>query len=74
MSQKFFTFFDRSHVIDVATICPKILKAGLALIAVTLVLIPTLGLNWGLDFSGGSELQVQFKTEVNSGDIVKVLG
>ncbi len=74
MSQKFFTFFDRSHVIDVATIGPKILKVGLGLIAVTLVLIPTVGLNWGLDFSGGSELQVQFKTDVKSGDIVKVLG
>jgi preprotein translocase subunit SecF len=74
MSQKFFTFFDRSHVIDVATIGPKVLKVGLALIAATVVLIPTLGLNWGLDFSGGSELQVQFKGEVQSGDIIKVLG
>jgi len=73
MSQKFFTFFDLKSPIDFATIGPKVLTGGLVLLAVTVLLLPTLGLNWGLDFSGGSELQVQFKTPVEPGAIRSVL-
>jgi preprotein translocase subunit SecF len=73
MSQKFFTFFDLKSPIDFANIGPKVLKGGLGLLAVTVLLLPTLGLDWGLDFSGGSELQVQFKTPVESAAIRTVL-
>ena len=73
MSQKFFTFFDLKSPIDFANIGPKVLMTGLGLLAVTVILLPTLGLNWGLDFSGGSELQVQFKTPVEPGAIRTVL-
>ena len=73
MSQKFFTFFDLKSPIDFANIGPKVLKGGLGLLAVTVLLLPTLGLNWGLDFSGGSELQVQFKTPVEPAAIRTVL-
>lgn len=73
MSQHFVSFFDRKSPIDFASIGPTILKIGLGLLVVTLLAIPTVGLNWGLDFSGGSELQVQFKQPVEPGAIRKVL-
>lgn len=73
MSQQFFSFFDRKTPIDFARIGPVVLKVGLALLAVTALAIPTVGLNWGLDFSGGSELQVQFKKPVEPAAIRTVL-
>ena len=73
MSQKFFTFFDRSNVLDYTGKGALLLKIGLTLILVTAISIPTVGLNWGLDFSGGSELQLKFKAAVEPGAIRDIL-
>lgn len=48
-------------------------KLGFFLPLVSLVLLFTVGINWGIDFSGGTEMQVKFSKEVSSGEIRQVL-
>lgn len=67
--QKFVTLFDRKTNFDFITSGALVTKIGLALVAVTLVAIPVLGLNWGIDFAGGTELQVKLSKQVPGTEI-----
>src|SRR5580658_10174814 len=45
----------------------------IALFIVTIVGILTLGMPWGIDFLGGTEMQVKFQKPVSANEIRKVL-
>ncbi len=60
---------DRKLLRDVATLKGQV--ASIALVVVSLVSILTLGMNWGLDFTGGSLIEVGYEKPV---DLVKVRG
>lgn len=45
---------------------------SLVAVLVTLVWIPIKGLNYGIDFSGGTEMQVQFSSPVESSSVRKI--
>jgi preprotein translocase subunit SecF len=47
--------------------------AGFAFAILNLVLIPVLGINWGIDFAGGTEMQVRFSKPVKGEEIRTVL-
>jgi preprotein translocase subunit SecF len=64
--QKFVTLFDRKTDYDFVGVGRTITKIGMALAAVTLLAIPVIGLNWGIDFAGGTELQVKFNKTVEA--------
>lgn len=70
---KFITIFDAKRNWDFVGWGPIAVKIGFALCAVTLAAIPFLGINWGIDFAGGTELQVKFAQPVESSDITDVL-
>ncbi len=46
---------------------------GFAFAVLNLLLIPILGINWGIDFAGGTELQVKFSKPVKAEEIRGVL-
>jgi preprotein translocase subunit SecF len=71
--QKFVTLFDRKTNFDFITSGRLATKIGLAIVAVTLLAIPVLGLNWGIDFAGGTELQVKLGKQVASTEITDKL-
>jgi len=52
------------------------MMGGLSLLGmiISLVLIFTKGFNYGIDFAGGTEVQVKFAQAVNSDDLVKLAG
>ena len=52
--QKFVTLFDRKTDYAFVAVGRTITKIGRALAAVTLLAIPVIGLNWGIDFAGGA--------------------
>lgn len=70
---KFITIFDAKRNWDFVGWGPMSVKIGFALCAITLLAIPILGINWGIDFAGGTELQVKFVKPVTSTQIVDVL-
>ncbi|MFH1808442.1 MAG: protein translocase subunit SecF [Pseudomonadota bacterium] len=47
---------------------------SIGLVLLSLVGIATRGFNWGIDFAGGTELQVRFDSAVATTDIRRVLG
>lgn len=46
---------------------------GFGFAMLNLLLIPILGINWGIDFAGGTELQVKFSKTVKAEEIRQVL-
>lgn len=73
MNRKMFRFFDpKTEVNFVQFFRPSLILAlSVPVIAVLGSLV--LGLNWGIDFSGGMEMQVQFSKTVHPDEIRKVL-
>lgn len=67
--QKFVTLFDRKTNFDFIKSGRLATKFGLGIVAITLLAIPVLGLNWGIDFAGGTELQVKLGKQVASTEI-----
>ena len=47
----------------------KFIVASVIAVVASLILTAILGLNYGIDFSGGTEIQVKFNKEVDAGDI-----
>jgi preprotein translocase subunit SecF len=47
---------------------------GAILVTVSLVALALFGVNWGIDFAGGTEMQVKFEKAVDAGAIRDVLG
>src|SRR3990167_7215749 len=73
MSQKMFRFFDpKTEVNFVQFFKPSLLVAGIIPVIAILGAM-AFGLNWGIDFSGGMEMQVQFSKAVHPDEIRKVL-
>jgi preprotein translocase SecF subunit len=68
-----FRLFDPKTPWDFVSKVSMAVKLGIGLAVTSLVLLFTLGINWGIDFSGGTEMQVKFSKEVSSGDIRGVL-
>lgn len=58
---------------DFMGIAKYITAISILLVLGSLVLIFTKGLNYGVDFSGGVEMQVQFKNEVDAGAVRKFM-
>ncbi|MES2504413.1 MAG: protein translocase subunit SecF [Myxococcota bacterium] len=73
MSRKMFRFFDPKSEVNFV----RYFKASLVFAAIVPVIAivgtMALGLNWGIDFSGGTEMQVQFSKDVHADEIRKVL-
>ncbi len=70
---KFFTLFDLKKDIDFVGIGKNVTIVGLVIMAATLLAIPVVGLNWGIDFAGGTELQVKFDKQVTGPGITDAL-
>lgn len=73
MSHKMFRFFDPKTEVDfIRFFKPSLVVAGIIpVIAIVGSLL--FGLNWGIDFKGGMEMQVQFSKAVHPDEIRKVL-
>ncbi|HEY1101697.1 MAG TPA: protein translocase subunit SecF [Myxococcota bacterium] len=71
--QKFVTLFDRKTNFDFIKSGSLITKIGLAIAAITVLAIPVLNLNWGIDFAGGTELQVKLGKTTSSQEITDKL-
>jgi preprotein translocase subunit SecF len=71
--QKFVTLFDRKTNFDFIKSGSLITKIGLAIATITVLAIPVLNLNWGIDFAGGTELQVKLGKQVAASEITSKL-
>ena len=67
------TIFDPKKPIDFVRLMPATNKASIALPLLSVVLLLVLGVNWGIDFAGGTELQVKFEKPVTAQEIEAVL-
>ena len=67
------TIFDPKKPIDFVRLMPATNKASIALPLLSVVLLLVLGVNWGIDFAGGTELQVKFEKSVTAQEIEAVL-
>lgn len=67
------TLFDPKKPIDFVRWMPTATKLSLALPAIAVVALLTRGVNWGIDFAGGTEIQVKFDKAVTAAEIEQVL-
>jgi preprotein translocase SecF subunit len=65
--------FDPKTPWDFVGKMPIATKIGFALPVISIALLLSVGVNWGIDFAGGTELQVKFSQAVSSNDIRGVL-
>lgn len=67
--------FDPKTPVDFIGRLPLGLKISFGAVLVSLILLMPFvrGINWGIDFAGGTEMQVKFGQEVSSEEIRKVL-
>lgn len=73
MSHKMFRFFDPKTEVDfIRFFKPSLMIAGLIPV-IAIIGSLMFGLNWGIDFKGGMEMQVQFSKPVHPDEIRKVL-
>lgn len=68
-----FRLFDPKTPVDFIGKQSLGLKVSASLVILTLVLLAVRGLNWGVEFVGGTEMQVKFQKDVSTEDIRKVL-
>ena len=47
--------------------------ASIVAVVIAIILIAVMGLNYGIDFSGGTEMQIKFTKKVSTGDLRKAL-
>lgn len=73
MSQKMFRFFDPKTDVNFVQFFKPSLIIALSVPVVAILGALAFGLNWGIDFSGGMEMQVQFSKPVHPDEIRKVL-
>ncbi len=70
---KFMRLFDPKENIDFVSKFKVTNIIGMLIPALSIVGLLALGINWGIDFSGGTEMQVQFTKSVPAQDIRSVL-
>jgi preprotein translocase subunit SecF len=70
---KFVTIFDPKSPIDFVKRGPLAIWIGFGLCGATLLTLLIAGMNWGIDFAGGTEMQVQFKQDVAASDVRHLL-
>ena len=70
---KSFRLFDPKNEINFVKYFKPMLVVAALVPVVAIVGALVIGINWGLDFRGGTEMQVEFNTDVPSGDIEKAL-
>lgn len=70
---KFVTIFDPKRDLNFVRLFDKAIWFSIILPLTTLILLFTLGINWGIDFSGGTELQVKFNKTIPPAEIREVL-
>ncbi len=71
---KFFHLFDNSKERDLLSKGNTFVLAGFIFgVAMVLGAVVYPGINWGIDFAGGMEMQVKFTKPVNGGDLRKTL-
>lgn len=70
---KFITIFDPKKEINFIGNSGKASVIAFCLSTFSLIGLFVFGINWGIDFSGGMELQVKFQKEVSSHDIRSAL-
>src|SRR6185312_7599909 len=58
---------------DFLGVAKYITAASVALVIISLIIIFTRGLNYGVDFAGGIEVQVQFNGGVDAGHVRKFM-
>ncbi|MEI6806115.1 MAG: protein translocase subunit SecF [Myxococcaceae bacterium] len=73
MSQKMFRFFDPKTEVNFVQFFKPSLFVALSVPVIAIIGAMLFGLNWGIDFSGGMEMQVQFSKAVHPDEIRKVL-
>lgn len=73
MSHKMFRFFDPKTEVNFVQFFKPSLFVAFLVPVIAIVGALSLGLNWGIDFSGGMEMQVQFSKPVDADEIRKVL-
>ncbi len=73
MSRKMFRFFDPKSEVDFVRFFKPSLILSFVIPVIAIVGTMVLGLNWGIDFKGGTEMQVQFTQEVHADEIRRVL-
>lgn len=71
--QKFSVAGEKMEGIDFIRLAKPMGGLSLLLVVVSLVLILTKGFNYGIDFSGGTEMQVKFATSVSAEQVRSVL-
>jgi preprotein translocase subunit SecF len=70
---KFFYLFDPKKPRDLVSKGRLFVLAGFSFAILNLFLIPIVGIPWGIDFAGGTEMQVKFGQPVKADDIRDVL-
>lgn len=73
MSQKMFRFFDPKTEVNFVRFFKPSLFIAFTVPVIAILGAMAFGLNWGIDFSGGMEMQVQFSKAVHPDEIRKVL-
>ena len=73
MNQKMFRFFDPKTEVNFVQFFKPSLIIALSVPVFAILGALVFGLNWGIDFSGGMEMQVQFSKAVHPDEIRKVL-
>ena len=67
-------FFKEEPSFDIIGKIPVFWKASGSVLVVCVALLAVVGLNFGIDFSGGYEIQVKFPKSVTEGDVKQHLG
>lgn len=70
---KMFRFFDPARELNFVRFFPASLVIAGILPIVVIIASLMFGINWGIDFSGGTEMQIQFSKEVQADEIRSVL-
>ncbi|MEM7588958.1 MAG: protein translocase subunit SecF [Myxococcota bacterium] len=66
-------FMHPKHPIDFARRFPAAAVVAASFVTFSVICLFAVGVNWGIDFLGGTEMQVQFPQPVNSQDIRETL-
>ena len=69
----FIRFMHPKQPIDFARRFPLAAVVAASVVTLSVVCLFTAGVNWGIDFLGGTEMQVQFPQSVNSQEVREVL-
>lgn len=62
-------FFQKETHFDFVGLMPKAVSASVGVVVLSALALLVLGLNYGIDFSGGTEMQLKFDKPVPAGDL-----